>query len=380
MRLLLAAMLVLFAAQLKSATIRIAEWGDIHTYHIASGYASNHNAAVEWCTNNGVNIVRWLGDCYDQGTNYLGSAGSLQLDQWTVTDLTNAAQLMIDAGIMVFPTDGNHDADDSTSTNSSGGEYAGAWPLDSGLEWTNVFPLSFYSSQAGYVTGYNSGDVQQVAMAYTNDGVKLLLVNLDSSVSGGTNGAADVLPQTQWVTNLGGLYPDHNVLCHWHFGVGTRSVPGADHWPRLTKHDISGGPVQYFYHGVADWPWELGLKSMDNLLEVSSGHTRALPSGHVGVRADDGHSVDVRCFNMQQADSFNGHDPNGSLVAVTDIDTKKRWVSRYIVNIHDNTTIAVGDTNLSVSTLYLSQPGHTFVTQWDFPLITPSPRGKLKLK
>lgn len=336
----------------------IAQAGDFHAPAFSvTATASNLVPFLLAHTNDGVFNFRGFisaGDCYQQDT----TAHTPPEDGWPIASMTNDMYRLRDAGLFVQTCNGNHDCDYTNYVGNTNG-YAGVgtcWAnpaVITNMLWNKVFPNAFFTNQPTFVTNKDAGDSRNVVMAYTNGSVKLLLVTF-STLPLSCNPEVDYQAQTQWITNLASLYPDHNVIALAHFflngflKLGYTDGPNESLSPDVVQN--IGPGLEPFLHGFLDTP---------NLLFCVGGHDRYLRKEHRPLFGPNGNVIDVVAWNTQS---------NTNNVGFINIFTFRPRLGRVDISTYDiinNRALTNNDVSL------LNNPGRGQPHNWSVPLAVP---------
>lgn len=339
----LSAWLFAVAASWAQDVVTFVHYSDCHASLIGQGtYRTNAEAIFNWIhahTNDGVYNVRGViltGDNFQQQAKFCDPSGfQYNPDKFQIGELTNALWGLVNAGVHVWMTDGNHDADnvaehklyDGTRPDITTGALQDS---ESAYAWNSYIPLSLFTNQVGFVTNYQAGKSQMTAMTYTNGPLKLLWIPISCSITTILNGVVydfnpQVKAQMDWAKAIAAQYPDHNVILGAHFLLGW-----SDKMQRaLLRNDYAEGPgaviYRYLPHGRS--PFDTGALDITNTLCWLSGHTRNVWSDHTVLRATNGHRIDVQVFNLQQS-SLHGSsgNANGRYVRLLMFDMRRKLV------------------------------------------------------
>lgn len=330
--------LILFLWLPRNSSALIDSIADVQDFHaplfITDASVTNLVPFILSKTNDGVfNFKMFIsaGDVFEQDTNLV------QGGMWPIASMQAAMTQLKTNGVMTVLVNGNHDCD---STNS-GCSYCNVIVNDTNLLWNNVFPITFFNTQPGYVTNRAAGDSHNPVMAWTNadNTVRLLFIGY-KTLDNCTDPQTAYLAQTQWATNQARLRPDHNVIVVGHFFLNSYRELGYTDGPNrflgVVNQNIGPG-LEPFLHGWLNVP---------NLLAFIGGHDRRGRKMHRWVQADDGHLVDVVLFNTQ------GTTNNGGWVNVMTIDSMaqtmrfRTWdipAARFLNNNDPSLPGAIGD-------------------------------------
>jgi hypothetical protein len=338
----------------------IAQAGDFHAPAFSvTATASNLVPFILAHTNDGVFNFRGFisaGDCFQQDT----TVHTPEEDGWPIASMTNDLNRLRTNGLFVLTCNGNHDCDYTNYVGNTNGYIEGqtCWAnraSDTNRLWNSIFPIAFFSNQTTFVTTKDAGDSRNVVMAYTNGSIKLLLVTF-STLPLSCNPAVDYQPQTEWITNLARLYPEHNVIALAHFFLNGfldlryTDGPNAQFYPLgVTEQNIGPG-AEPFLHGFLQ---------TSNLLFCVGGHDRYLRKEHRFLRASDGHLIDVVGWNTQS---------NTNNVGFINIFTFRPRLGRVDISTYDiinNRALTNNDVSL------LNNPGNGQPHNWTVPLAVP---------
>jgi hypothetical protein len=301
--LIIVLLFALFSRKVQAQDFSFAQAGDFHAG--SACWKTNFQTLVKFIlahTNDGILNIKGListGDLYEQNTNvYNPGSFGYSADRLTYVDLTNGLHQLRTNGVCVWLCGGNHDCD-------SDGLQDWCTTFHAPLAWNNVFPVSFFSNQVGFLGTRVAGDSRNVIMSYTNGSVKILFVNYTSHFTNSLNffpeitPAAAILDQTQWITNVAAQYRDHNVIVAAHYALAFSL--GAQIESRSAPYFAYDDGTGYQRIGPGPAPFSQGFRDVPNLLFYLSGHTRSLYKGHITVQASDGHFIDVQCVNTQKS-------------------------------------------------------------------------------
>jgi hypothetical protein len=369
------ALLILVAMMMpaKAERFSIVQMGDLHT--AAHTYSNLFVASMDWLlanTNDGtwnVKGVVSVGDVYQSWTT----------QEPHTTNLTNQFQRLITNGLFVITAPGNHDADGTWASDQW------SYAASSGYFWSNIFPVTWYQQQTNYVSGLgyigtkDADDARQVAMTYTN-GIKLLFVSYSATFSnivdtgGGTayptpeQTRAQFLPMTQYVTNTLGQYLDHNGIVLAHFMLGFDRGTYQVRRPQILFDNYDGTGNAYVNIGPGSIAFEQGVGALPNVMMFLSGHTRTLPKGHIVIKADDGHSVDVSCFNLQASAGPAIKYNQANTLNIITFDTLKRSAEFNTFYVTDGTTLTNWHHDFYLASV---QPTNWYMHKWTVPFAVP---------
>jgi hypothetical protein len=356
------AILFSFAFHASAAVFSIAQFGDIHAPHSCT-YSNLLNAQtfILSHTNDGTNNfvgVLSAGDLNEQDTNRWGIG--LTTNNPTVAQFTNWWGGFTSNGLFSIMCPGNHDAD------AMGLPYPnGAWVCNSSnLLWNSLWPLSFFSSQPGYIGSRNANDSRNLIFSYTNGSEKFLFLTTRwASLTNTIDPFLCYTDQVAWVSNTAASYPNHNVIVLAHFFLNAYALPATN-----DLLDISGN---YKSIGMGSIPFTNGWASVPNLMLCVSGHTQPLFSGHYTFYGTSGNLIDVSCFNMQDEPD------SAAFFKVWTFDTVKRnvtantyslatssYLTNYDAQLYRNNTLLAQANGLSQGFSY-------YLHNWTVPFAAP---------
>lgn len=304
------------------------------------------------------------GDCYEQQA------------VTPAIDLTSDYDSVITNGQFVIPIPGNHDGDLFEDISVTGGWYNDALPQ---MAWTNIFPVSWFSNQIssvsnlGFLGTATPGDSRQVAFVYTNGNTRLVIANYHATfTNAGTSEfvKAQFLPQTQWITNQLGQYPDHNGVVLTHYMLSYPVDVGFTNRVQYARFDHKDGTdlPAYTNLGPSTFAFDQGLYGASNLMMVLSGHTRFLKRHHIPVVQPDGGVVDVSIINNQ---SPNGTWARNTLVGLMQFNEATKKCAFSTINVTNSVVVTNWDERVTWF-------GRVYPHDWTIPYRVPRQRALFK--
>jgi hypothetical protein len=395
-----ASILFLFLSLIARAAspFSIAHWSDCHSgAFIDRTNAQQLLSFVVAHTNDGdLNFKGMVltGDIFEQLPRYYTPGDQFYSSNvWQFSELTNDLRAFTTNGLFLLACNGNHDADDFSGVM---GTWTGTHTNSIDYAYTNVFTPAFYSNQTApgliYFTNSTPGDTRQMAVGYTNQGVKLLFTTYSSSFTndrGGVSAPVDIraqfLPQTQWVSNQLAIHPDYNgiVLTHYMLAFDVTSTPinGLEHLARPYPFFHTNDYNFYRNIGPSGIAFEQGLGDNTNAMLVLSGHTQALRKGHLMQPRRGGGAVDVQALNMQSSVNISGL-VNGQAVSVL---TFYPDLGKMRVRTFNTLTGESLNNNSTAMIRYGSAPNgdtttNTFQHTWTVPFAVPQQKRMFRLR
>lgn len=251
------------------------------------------------------------GDCFqmradeDRGTNV------------TVAILTNQFWKLKAAGIPVFTCPGNHDCDAAGATNF----------------WNDYFTTNFFESDSHFVMARTNDDMRDIVYAFTNSGVKLLLISWRwegddaGTVFPNTNDViAAYSPATAWANNLAQTYSNHLFIPVMHYFLNTAARPGFE--------DDPNSPAGYKNIGPGYEAWTDSLHGLHNSLMVICGHVRRTFYTIGELVCADGHIMRAFKWNTQAVGATfePNFPPNSGVFVVYHFDPDSETVRARLYN------------------------------------------------
>ena len=282
-------LILLVAFSLNAQTAKWAQIGDLHIPVL--GTTNGFNTLATYLETNNVQVLIVCGDVLEQTPSFW--VGNYNGYSVTMPFYTNWLQGLVNSNIMVVQCDGNHDCDNTNTSQNWPAVAMGVYCNSTGPSnfWNSWFPLSFYRQQSGFITNMLANDSHNIVMAWTN-GVDTFLFTTYEWPTYNTN---TDLPgmysnQTFWASGVAAQYSTHNAVCLAHYFISGHSMMESN----------SASEPWYFDIGPAWEPFVDGLQNAPNLMTLIGGHATSLISGHQTTNCIDGHSVDVSGLDLQQ--------------------------------------------------------------------------------
>lgn len=338
-----------FCIKSYAAVFSIAQFGDLHVTGgpLFSSLTADQNFVLSNTNDGTYNFVGVIspGDLYDQDNSGEGVNTTLaQMTNWFIT--------FQNAGLFTILSPGNHDAD---NTNNWGN--GAAVCTDTNLLWNNIWGTNFFKNSPGFIGTRNSGDSRNLIMSYTNGLEKFLFLTCRWATNMGRFPYEGYIDQTVWVSNEASLYPDHNVVVLYHFGINVWNIPDTNDLSISIYNGIGMGSI----------PITNGWNNIENLMLCICGHGVNNYSGHYTILGSSGNTIDISAFNMQNI----SQNDSAAFFRIWTFDTQKRSVTCNTVQESSLTFLTNLDTRLSrtASSDHIGQ--NVFYHNWTVPFATP---------
>lgn len=287
----------------------------IHTSDIHASFSTKTNCMslmYPWITAHLTNVndsfgvvagpvvgVVMTGDCYEDDrlmTNGLGNG------TYYSALMTNEVRALIDAGCMVFITDGNHDA--NNTNNVVGWCHTNAINL-----WNDVFPAKFFTNQTYFATNKDAGVYNNMVMKFTRGNINLKFISYHCEPNTNIDQVVAYSGQTAWVRQQINADPAYNTIICAHYFLGMSSpglIPDTDpSYTNIVPSFYDHNQV-YWNIGPGKAVIDEGLHNLGNTLGFMSGHNLKVFKGIYITNGIDGHQVTFSQFNTQAGPTVNG--------------------------------------------------------------------------